>query len=409
MADIIVNAGQSIQQALNQARPGDVIRVQAGTYNEKLVLPSSGTANAPITLIGEGDVTINGAGTGVTFWHGVIYGRDKSNWVIDGLNVINGERGANIWLNDSNNITVQNCYTSTADQSGIMALGGTNFKALNNTVVDANRTISQEAISIWSIEGFEVANNTVRDCHKEGIDIKGGSGNGEIYGNHVYEVGGPGIYVDPGGTGDKTSTNIKIYDNHCHDIGGVGMHADTYARRAGIAVECEKPGGVIDGVQVYNNTSGYNCTLGGFWTGNRSGDGRMKRNISVTNNQFHSGTGGGSIYFTAPPNSVSNWTISGNEFSGDAGRLLRYTSQYPTGSWSGVSVGNNTTNTTSGYVPSYAGGGTSPTPFQPPADPPACSCCGVPDGPYTATIVITDPDNRVRTFTVTSSAKFTIT
>lgn len=56
-ADIIVEAGQSIQAAVNAAVPGTVIRVQPGTYQEAIVV------NTPnISIIGNGNVIIENPG-----------------------------------------------------------------------------------------------------------------------------------------------------------------------------------------------------------------------------------------------------------------------------------------------------------------------------------------------------------
>ena len=57
---VIDGGGQrAIEQALKQARPGDTIRVKAGTYDngnplEPLFIRVAGEANAPITLVGQG-------------------------------------------------------------------------------------------------------------------------------------------------------------------------------------------------------------------------------------------------------------------------------------------------------------------------------------------------------------------
>lgn len=48
----------TIDFAMDNAEPGDVIRVQAGTYQESVSPAVSGTAGAPITLIADGAVTL---------------------------------------------------------------------------------------------------------------------------------------------------------------------------------------------------------------------------------------------------------------------------------------------------------------------------------------------------------------
>ena len=53
---------KTIQKAVNLAQPGDTIVVRAGTYNENVVIGTTGTAASPITMTnysGE-TVTLNG-------------------------------------------------------------------------------------------------------------------------------------------------------------------------------------------------------------------------------------------------------------------------------------------------------------------------------------------------------------
>jgi hypothetical protein len=53
-----------------------------------------------------------------------------------------------------------------------------------------------EAISIASVQFFEVASNHVHHCVKEGIDIKETSAHGRVHHNYVHHVQRQGLYVD---------------------------------------------------------------------------------------------------------------------------------------------------------------------------------------------------------------------
>jgi pectin methylesterase-like acyl-CoA thioesterase len=55
-------AYSTIQAGLNAAKPGDTVDVQAGTYNERVTFPNSGTAGNYITLQGEPGAIIDGTG-----------------------------------------------------------------------------------------------------------------------------------------------------------------------------------------------------------------------------------------------------------------------------------------------------------------------------------------------------------
>ncbi|MFP2934493.1 nitrous oxide reductase family maturation protein NosD, partial [Pyxidicoccus sp. 3LG] len=76
---------RTIAKAISQANPGEVIRVQAGTYPERVVIGANakpGTPEAKITLQGEGRPRII-PGTG----GGAIIQVSRPNWVIDGFEV----------------------------------------------------------------------------------------------------------------------------------------------------------------------------------------------------------------------------------------------------------------------------------------------------------------------------------
>ncbi|KAB8314680.1 DUF5123 domain-containing protein [Tolypothrix campylonemoides VB511288] len=259
-------------------KAGDTILVQPGTYTELVTLGKSGNSESGnITLKANGNVTvrdpdpINGG-----FREGVIQSVGKGHWVIDGFR-IEDTSWAGISLRDANNITVQNNHTYNTGSSGIIAMpdsyfeGGEaevtskNIKVLNNTVEKANARWkggggdnsiydplgTQESLSIWGVDGFEVANNIVKDGTREGIDIKTGSRNGSVHDNYItgqasisgtYQgyQGGPALYID---ANRSNSFNIDVYNNVV-----TGNVAD------GIAIADEvNDKGDLSNVRVYNN------------------------------------------------------------------------------------------------------------------------------------------------------------
>ncbi|NJM69357.1 MAG: DUF5123 domain-containing protein [Scytonema sp. RU_4_4] len=259
-------------------KSGDTIMVQPGTYNELITLGKSGSSESGhITLKANGDVTlsdpdpVNGG-----FREGVIQSAGKGYWVIDGFHIENTS-WAGISLRDADNMIVQNNHTYNTGSSGIIVMpdsyfeGGEaevtskNIKVLNNTVEKANSRWqggggdnsiydplgTQESLSIWGVDGFEVANNVVKEGTREGIDIKTGSRNGSVHDNYVtgqasisgtYQgyQGGPAIYID----GNRSASfNIDVYNNVV-----TGNTADGIV----IADEVPEQGDVSD-VRVYNN------------------------------------------------------------------------------------------------------------------------------------------------------------
>ena len=286
---------KSINYAVSEdspINPGDTVLVQPGTYTELISLGKSGSDSQRITLKANGDVTLrdpnpNSGG----FPEGVIQSPGQSNWVIDGFRIENTS-WAGISLSDAKNITVQNNETYETGSSGIIVLPktffgggedeitGSNVKILNNTVERANwkwdgpgdTDGDQEALSIWGVDGFEVANNTMIDGKREGMDIKVGSRNGLIHNNSItsqalisgtYEGfrGGAAIYVD-GNRAD--SFNLDIYNNE--------IFSNT-ADAIWIADEVPSVGDVSD-IDIYNNVI--------YGNGRRIENGG--RGVAVTNN-----------------------------------------------------------------------------------------------------------------------------
>jgi len=262
-------------------KAGDTILVQPGTYTELITLDKSGNEKlGHITLKADGDVTLRDPDPNKgEFREGVIQSANQGHWIIDGFRIENTS-WAGISLRDANNMIVQNNHTFETGASGIIVLpesfykGGDgevtskDIKVLDNKVERANwrwtgrgdSRGTQEALSIWGVDGFEVANNIVKEGTREGIDVKTGSRNGSVHNNTVTGVaqvsgtpggynGGPAIYVD----GNRADTfNIDIYNNTVYN-----NVAD------GIVIADEVPGqGDVKDVRVYNNVVYGNGKLG---------------------------------------------------------------------------------------------------------------------------------------------------
>ena len=266
---------KTISHAVDEDSPvkaGDTVLVQPGTYTELITLGKSGDdKSGDITLKADGDVTLKDPDpTKGGFREGVIQSAGKSHWTIDGFNIKNTS-WAGISLRDAEHMTVQNNHTYETGASGIIVLPDTYYdggdkevvnkdiKVLNNTIERANwrwtgsgdPNGTQEALSIWGVDGFEVAGNTVDQGNREGIDAKVGSRNGSIHDNKVTKTGlvsgtprgyrgGSAIYID-GNRAD--SYNIDIYNNEVY-----GNIADAIS----VADEIPDQGDVSD-IRVFNN------------------------------------------------------------------------------------------------------------------------------------------------------------
>ncbi|MEO1427561.1 MAG: right-handed parallel beta-helix repeat-containing protein [Cyanobacteria bacterium J06633_8] len=316
-------------------KAGDTILVQPGTYTELITLDKSGNEElGHITLKADGDVTLRDPDPNVgDFREGVIQSANQGHWIIDGFRIENTS-WAGIALRDANNMIVQNNHTFETGASGIIVLpesyyeGGEaevtskDIKVIDNKIERANwrwagrgdTRGTQEALSIWGVDGFEVANNIVKEGNREGIDVKTGSRNGSIHNNTVTEVakisgtpggynGGPAIYVD-GNRAD--SFNIDVYNNK--------VYGNT---SEGIVINDEEPGaGDVRDIRVFNNVVYDNGTQGinsgaGIMVGSNVSD------VEITNNTLSGNVQSfvidGSDFFEG--DTVSNVVLRNNIFA----------------------------------------------------------------------------------------------
>ena len=167
-------------------KAGDTILVQPGTYTELITLEKSGNEKlGHITLKADGDVTLRDPDPKKGgFREGVIQSANQGHWIIDGFRIENTS-WAGISLRDANNMIVQNNHTFETGASGIIVLpesyykGGDaevtskDIKVLDNKVERANwrwtgrgdTRGTQEALSIWGVDGFEVQTILLKKQH----------------------------------------------------------------------------------------------------------------------------------------------------------------------------------------------------------------------------------------------------
>jgi len=251
----------SIQAAADIAQGGDTIYVRAGTYNERVTPKNSGSPDNYITYTAypEEEVIINGDGISIGWWNGLFDIDQKSYIKVSGFR-IEDSRYNGIRIKESDNIIIEKNHMYHTYSCGIEVQYSSNIIIDNNEVELAHSwntpySGSDEAISIVVTDTFEVKNNYVHDCNKEGIDVKVSSSNGKVYNNHVHDTQAVGIYIDGGyyteyGYPGTDQFSIDVYQNIVHETGG------------GIIVANEGGGGSED-IHIYNNLV-YNCRGAGL-------------------------------------------------------------------------------------------------------------------------------------------------
>jgi hypothetical protein len=274
----------TISKAAAVAQAGDSVIIKSGTYIQttNIKFTNSGIGIYPIVYKAEvaGQAIIDGQSSVPTIAsrEGLIHVSGKNWLVFDGLRIINSGFFGILMTNTASNITVKNCSTFMTGASGVCGANSSNITVLNNTIQKAciapsAGTGTNECITMASVEGFEVAYNTVFDRlvdvnnGGEGIDAKNACLNGKIHHNKVYDLIRLGIYVDAyaknltnvevyantvyncssgitvASEEGATVLNVKVYDNIVRDISGVGIRLAGYLNN-----------GPLQDVDVYNNT-----------------------------------------------------------------------------------------------------------------------------------------------------------
>ena len=289
---------RTIQKAANTLVAGDTVYIRAGTYTEQVTPQNSGGAGNTITYAAYPGETATIDGSGVTLpddLAGLFDISNKSYIRVSGLRVINAgphNNNAGILVLNSGFITVENNSTYNTASSGIGVWGSNNVVVNSNRVEEAGGGGWQECISVAGTDTFEVRNNEVLNCHKEGICIKDGSANGKVYQNHVHHTWAVGIYVD---AWDKHVHDINVFQNVVHDV----ANSDSFA----VASEM---GGPLENISIYNNVSYRNrfCGIAISTNGPGGPQGQHPMNhIRVVNNTFYDNgwtTWGGGITVDNP-------------------------------------------------------------------------------------------------------------
>ncbi len=343
---------KTIAAGLAAAVAGDTVQVKAGTYNEAVVFPKSGTASAYITLQGDSGAIIDGS-TGVTSEVLVtisgksyvkligfeIRNRKKSgsSYVPMGVYVNGG--GSYIEIRNNKVWGIEN--TNKNGNAHGIAVYGDSATAISNITIDGNQIYScklgwsESMVLNGNVTNFTVSNNIVHDNNNIGIDFIGFEGtapsndqarNGTCVGNTVYnitsksnpsyggETAADGIYVD----GGKSIVIERNKVDKC-DIG--------------IELASEHSGKATDSITIRNNFVSRsiqgNIQMGGYDSsvGNAT-------NITVVNNTTYQSTSNELVVQF----NTKTATIKNNIFVAKSG--LDYLAQWGSNN-SGITVNNN--------------------------------------------------------------------
>ena len=242
---------RTIQKAVQQAEPGNIICIMEGKYPEKITITNSGTPEKYITLRSYPDDEVIIDGTGIELLipdQALIRFEDAHYFKIEGITIRNSKSCGIYGKNGSSNIVIEKCTVKNCIAPGICFgadfIGTENIKVLRNWVDNCSQ-YSREAISLRTVDKFEIAYNKVTNVLKESIDVKSGCRNGSIHHNEIVNSGlSAAIYLDAGYADKPVNDgqyNIHVYQNKIVNPFTIGIS---------IASEM---GNVCRDIHVYNN------------------------------------------------------------------------------------------------------------------------------------------------------------
>ncbi len=303
---------KTIQKAANTLVAGDIVYIRTGTYKEQVTPKNSGSTGNLITYsayVGE-TVTVDGAGVVTNgSWSGIFNISSRSYLQISNLRIINSG-GFGILIAASTNIKILNNYIYSTYNSGVATTSGSSMIVIDGNELglicqggDQTNGI-QEALSLNRTNNFTVSNNTVHDGGMEGIDAKGGSSYGKIFGNVVYGMKRIGLYID---AYSSTETDIDVYNNLIRDPNPAASGSGENGIRLGV-----EAGGTLSNVKVFNNVVYGSKADGINISSYHESSARIPtlNTISIFNNTVYGNSRGG--IGIESPISISGLTIQNN-------------------------------------------------------------------------------------------------
>ena len=340
---------RSINKGLSSIVAGDTLYIRGGTYYERLQIGNLVGNSALWTVISnyQGEpVIIDGAGL---YAPAQIY---SSSYVqFNGVELKNSQNRWGIGLSlechyiTLSNLLIHDTYAGAVyaayDDVGYHPNMITHIVLDNVHTLNTNKGLTGEAISLVTVDNFEIKNSLIEhtfksgDTQQAGIDTKYGCTNGHIHHNELNDCGA-GFYC--GNINQGVTSNIEFDYNivhHCMALGGTGMLLDS----EGVPIS-------MTGVNAHDNTFYYNYRgISVFW---EAGVGTSVKTFSFTNNILaYNGDAGLTEIWLNDTTGYLNCVVSGNTIIGKNANTLMLCNK----AVSGVSNTGNKFYNAAGYYP----------------------------------------------------------
>jgi len=268
---------KTIQEGVDLLKPGMVLYVREGTYNENLYIELKGIEGSPFVISAYKDEKVIINGSGDKHEEDIFYIEDSSYLVINGFYIHNRFEsdypigilvegvGSHIMISNNHIYGIN----TEVDGHGIAVYGTSGKDAIDHLTIARNEVYdcmlgSSEALVVnGNVDGFKIYENKVYNNNNIGIDCIGfeeiadkndQARHGEVYLNLVYNISSldnsaytdlsaGGIYIDGG-------KDIDVYQNIIYNCD------------IGIEISSEHYGKITDGVNVYDNYISNSCLYG---------------------------------------------------------------------------------------------------------------------------------------------------
>ncbi len=246
---ITVQPGESIQAAVDRARPGDTIEIPYGVYHERVVIDMSditlrGVANEageyPI-LDGEGRLPEGVIASGNNFTVGNLHTR---NFTDNGV-LVEGAKGVHFHDIFAENVGTYGVYPVRSSDVVIERVTVTGVDDAGIYAGQSENVIVRDSVAYGNVIGIELENTL----------------GGEVYNNHLYDNSNGILMVILPQLTSKISSDAKIYDNVIEN-----NNHPNFAPEGAVARIVPPGTGILligsDNNEVYNNTITGNKTAG---------------------------------------------------------------------------------------------------------------------------------------------------
>lgn len=193
-SDRIVNPGESIQLAINEASDGDTIHIVAGNYMENAIV------NKSVALVGENidETIIEGTGLSPTLLISKVDGVKVENLTLKNSYKTGGPVVAGVRIWDAKNIEITKCRIEQCEV-------GIELKNSTHSNITKNQIIGNDFY---------------------GIHLRDASSRNMIYGN-LISSNLNGMWV-PGSASRNNTIYHNNFVNNGHQIGGFGIGSSTW-------------------------------------------------------------------------------------------------------------------------------------------------------------------------------------